>query len=413
LILMATRTYRAEAFLNAAAHIGLGVTVGTEREQVLAELTPGATLALDFRRPGRARRQIVEFARRYPLAAVVGVDDDTTILAAMAAEALGLLYNSVDSVKAAHYKDVMRLVLSETDLNTPEFRVVGIDEDPSVIADRLSYPCVVKPLALSASRGVIRANDPAELVAAFREVLEIVREADLPPDDQAARQIMIESYIPGHEVALEGLLRNGELAVLALFDKPDPLEGPYFEETIYLTPSRLSAEAQAAIVECAARATAALGLRQGPVHVELRLNEAGPWIIEAAPRSIGGLCSKVLRFGEGLSLEELILRQAAGLDIPSLERERQPAGVMMVPIPRGGVLLSVHGLTEARAVPGIEEITIGIRPGQEVTPLPRGTRYLGFIFAGGHSPEVVEAALREAHGKLRFEISDFRTQTAD
>jgi biotin carboxylase len=406
LILMATRTYRAEAFMKATARLGVDVTVGTERKQPLADFTPGATVALDLDRPRLAQQQIVEFAERYPMDAVVGVDDDTTVLAALAAEALGLPHNSVESVKATHYKDVMRLILSETkDLLSPRFELVSIDEDPRVIAKRVPYPCVVKPLSLSASRGVIRADNPEQFVAALGEVVEILGEASLSPDDPASRQVLVESFIQGREFALEGLLIDGMLTVLALFDKPDPLDGPYFEETIYVTPSRLPAEAQQAIAESTATAAAALGLREGPIHAEVRLNEQGPWIVEVAARSVGGLCSNTLRFGSpDLSLEEIILRQATRLEIVSLQRERQPTGVMMIPIPCGGILRSVQGLAEAKAVPGVEDVTISIPRGQTVVPLPRGTQYLGFIFARAETPEAVEAALREAHRRLEFKI---------
>jgi biotin carboxylase len=406
LILMATRTYRAAAFMQAAARLGVEVTVGTEREQPLVDFTPGATVALDLDRPRRAQQQIVEFAERFRIDAVVGVDDDTTVLAALAAEALGLPHNSVESVKATHYKDVMRLILSEADnVLSPWFELVSIDEDPAVVARRVPYPCVVKPLSLSASRGVTRADNPQQLGAAIREVIEILGEATLSPEDPASRQVLIESFIHGREFALEGLMIDGQLIVLALFDKPDPLDGPYFEETIYITPSRLPAEAQQAIARSTASAAAALGLREGPVHAEVRLNEQGPWIVEVAARSVGGLCSNALRFGTAdVSLEEIILRQAVRLEIASLQRERQPAGVMMIPIPRGGILRDVRGLAEAKAVPGVEDVAISIPRGHAVVPLPRGSQYLGFIFSRAETPEAVEAALREAHRRLKFTI---------
>jgi hypothetical protein len=242
-------------------------------------------------------------------------------------------------------------------------------------------------------------------VAAFRRVEAILRRPEVAAQGGAlAKQILVEGYIPGVEVALEGLLTKGELRVLALFDKPEPLEGPFFEETIYVTPSRLPAPVQESIMACTAEAVAALGLKHGPVHAELRVNEEGPWILEIAPRSIGGLCSRALRFGEGISLEELILRHAMGLEVDSIIRERQAAGVMMIPIPRAGVLREVRGREEARTVPGVEEIRLRIPVGQEVVPLPEGGRYLGFIFARDETPECVEAALREAHSRLTFLI---------
>ena len=405
LLVMRTRTYRAKAFVQAAERAGVNVTVATEREQPLSELTAGATIALDFGHEQRARAQIQSFAEAYPVDAVVGVDDDTTILAAQLAETLHLPHNPVEAVKAARYKDVMRLALGEAEgVLSPAFWVFAMAEDPTRLAARVSYPCVLKPLSLSASRGVIRASDPAEFIAAFREIAAILHEAALDEDDPGANQLLVEEFIPGVEVALEGLLIDGELTTLALFDKPDPLNGPYFEETLYVTPSQLPRETQVCISEATQRAAAALGLRSGSVHAELRLNERGAWIVEVAARSIGGLCSSTLRFGAETSLEEIILRQAARLDLTSLEREQQPAGVMMIPIPASGILSQVRGLAEAQSVPGIDEVTISIPCGEQIEAPPRAGRYLGFIFAHADTPEAVEHALREAHRRLAFDI---------
>ena len=227
----------------------------------------------------------------------------------------------------------------------------------------------------------------------------------------ASRSILVEEFVPGPEVALEGLLVAGQLQVLALFDKPDPLDGPYFEETIYVTPSRLPADAQRAVAACAERAAAALGLREGPVHAELRVNSRGPWLIELAARPIGGRCSRALRFeirergkgkGETFSLEEIVIRHALGMELPVLERERQASGVMMIPVPGAGVLREVRGVDAARAVPLVEEVAIVAHPGQVLVPWPEGARYPGFIFARGASPEAVETALRAAHRQLQF-----------
>jgi biotin carboxylase len=287
---------------------------------------------------------------------------------------------------------------------TPAYTRFTVTDDPAAAAGRVAYPCVLKPTVLAASRGVIRADTPAEFVAAFGRIRAILATPEVAALGEGAAEILVEGFVPGPEVALEGLLQSGALRVLALFDKPDPLDGPFFEETIYVTPSRLPAAVQAAIAETSARAAAALGLREGPIHAELRVNEAGVWLIELAARSIGGLCSRTLRFGTGMSLEEIILRHALGLDIATLERERPAAGVMMIPIPRPGVLGEVRGQEAAEAVPGIEAVAITAHRGQELVPLPEGSRYLGFIFARGDRPEQVEAALREAHRRLEFEI---------
>ncbi|MEK6710247.1 MAG: ATP-grasp domain-containing protein [Nitrospinota bacterium] len=405
LLLMTTATYRAKAFLEAAARLGVRAAVGTDRPDVLGKLNPGGSLALDFLQPEGQVEAIAAFAEQYPLDAVVPIDDDTVILGALAARKLGLPFHPPEAARATRSKYQLRQVLSEEGLPAPAFRLLSIEEDPAKLARAVSYPCVLKPTFLSASRGVIRANDEAEFQAAFRRVAAILREpATAGRGGAEAGMILAEDYIAGAEVALEGLMIRGELHALALFDKPDPLEGPFFEETIYVTPSRLPRERQEEILRQAGRAARALGLREGPVHAEFRLNERGVWPLDIAGRSIGGRCSEALSFGEGLPLEVLILCQALGVAPPSLEREGRASGVMMIPIPAAGVLRGVEGKEEALAVPGVTGVEIAIHPGGWVVPLPEGEKYLGFLFAKGGTPAEAEAALREAHRRLRFRI---------
>jgi biotin carboxylase len=312
----------------------------------------------------------------------------------------------VEAVAAARNKYRMRQVLAEAGIPCPRFERFSIHHDPADVARLVSYPCVIKPLTLSASRGVIRADDAAQFVAAFHRLVAILRRPEVAIlAGRSAQELLVESFIPGAEVALEGLLTDGKLRVLALFDKPDALDGPFFEETIYVTPSRFPRAVQEAIAACVANAATALGLRQGPVHAELRVNDQGSWMLEIAPRSIGGLCSRTLRFDSGMSLEELILRHALRLDVEAFERERQAAGVMMIPIPQAGTLRQVLGQEEAKRVAGVEDLRLTIPLGQEVVPVPEGSKYLGFLFARGETPDAVEVALREAHRRLTFIIT--------
>ena len=406
LLLMTTTTYRASAFLEGARALGVAVVVGSDQAQALAALHPEGHLTLDFGDERGATREIVAFAGRTPLDAVIAADDDGAILAAAAADALGLAHAPVAAVAASRSKLATREAFARAGLPTPRFQRFSIADDPEEVARSVAYPCVLKPLFLAASRGVVRANDEAELVSAFRRVAALLRRPGLAAEGgEDARSLLIEDYIPGIEVAVEGLVTAGRLRVLALFDKPDPLEGPFFEETIYVTPSRLPAARREAIAATVQRAIDSLGLSHGPIHAELRLDDRGVWPLEIAPRSIGGLCSRALRFGGGVSLEELILRHALGMGAEGLEREPSAAGVMMIPIPRAGILRAVGGIQEARGVPGIEDLRVTIPVGQEVVPLPEGNRYLGFLFARAESPERVESALRDAHRRLTFEIA--------
>jgi biotin carboxylase len=405
MLLVPTSSYRAPDFMEAASQLDVQVVVASDRRQTLEAVVPGRTLAVDFSSPEHGAGQIVAFADRYPLETIVPVDDAGTVLAARAAELLDLPHNPVDAVRATRAKPLLRGRLAAAGVPSPPYRLVPLDADPRSVADELPYPCVVKPLSLSGSRGVIRANRPDEFCAALARIRALLEQPEVAGEcEGVARAVLVEGYIPGDEVALEGLLTDGRLEVLALFDKPDPLVGPFFEETIYVTPSRLPAATQRLIAATAEHAAAALGLRNGPLHAELRINDEGAWPVDIAARSIGGLCSRTLSFGTGMSLEELILRHALGFEIPSTNREASASGVMMIPIPARGVLRDVHGVSEAEAVPGIVDVTISILRGQPVVPLPEGSEYLGFIFARGDSPEFVEQALRRAHVKLRFDI---------
>jgi biotin carboxylase len=404
LLLLPTTTYRTQAFLDAARKLGVEIVCASERPNVFEERAPDNLLTLDFGDPAGAAAEIAELHRTRPLRAVVAVDDTTTVVASAIAARLGLKANSVASAAAARDKLEMRRRLRAAAVPQPRYWPVALEDDPARAARQVVLPCVLKPLSLSASRGVIRADDVAQFVDAFHRIAAILRRDDVAVTGDAARLLLAEEFVPGGEVALEGLLCDGDLRTLAVFDKPDPLDGPFFEETIYVTPSRLPDGEQKRIADVTAAACAALGLTEGPVHAELRVNERGPWILEVAARSIGGLCSRTLRFGTGMSLEELILRRALGWPIASMERDARAAGVMMIPIPGAGRLWGVRGQGDAEQVACIEEVAITAHLDQELMPLPEGWQYLGFIFARGATPAEVEHALRVAHAKLTFDI---------
>ncbi|RIK36520.1 MAG: phosphoribosylglycinamide synthetase [Chloroflexi bacterium] len=400
LLLLTARSYRGEAFAQAAQRLGVEVVPVVDMQAPLAEHW-GYRLGVDFNRPAAAIQRIVDDAAQRPVSAILAVDDSGVVLAAAAAQRLGLPHNNPDAARAARDKFAMRTLMAAAGVPCPVFRRFAFDDDPAAVARQVDYPCVVKPLNLNGSRGVMRADSPAEFIPAVARLARILAQE---PPGAARTHYLVEDFIPGREVALEGLLDQGKLTVLALFDKPDPLDGPFFEETIYVTPSRLPAAVQAAIADCAGRAAHALGLRMGPVHAELRVNDQGPWMLEVAGRSIGGLCGQTLRFDADQSLEELILRQACGLPIPSTQRAGRASGVMMIPIPQAGILAGVDGVDAARAVPGIEEVTITARLHYPLVPLPEGDSYLGFIFARAERPGEVETALRAAHACLRFTV---------
>ncbi|HET9708607.1 MAG TPA: ATP-grasp domain-containing protein [Gemmatimonadales bacterium] len=401
---MPTTTYRTTAFVEAARRLQVDLTVASEQPSTFEHARPDALLTLDFHDPDRAVQQARVFDTRFRLDAALGVDDDTVVIATAINRGLGRPTNPIAAVQAARDKLLQRTLLGGAGVPVPRFGLETLAQDLETAAQRASYPCVVKPLRLSASRGVIRAGDPGEFVAAVHR-LGAILESTCDPQDRRALEYLVEDFIPGHEVALEGLLVDGQLQVLALFDKPDPLDGPYFEETIYVTPSRHPAKVQTALVECGQAAARALGLREGPIHAELRFNEQGPWLIELAARPIGGRCSAVLHFGDGsISLEEIVLRHALGMPLPSLDREPGAAAVMMIPVPGAGFLEDFSGVDDAKRVPGVDDVVITAHRGETLVPWPEGFRYPGFIFARGATPDLAERAVREAHHRLHFVI---------
>lgn len=399
LLLTTAHSYRNEAFQQAAEKLQVTVVLGVNMAPALAASWRGG-LGLDLGSPPAAAAQIVSYARSQPLAAVLAVDDSGVVVAAEAAAALGLPHNDPQAAVAARDKQVMRTLMAAAGVPCPWFRCFSTGDDLPGLAAAVPYPCVVKPLSLNGSRGVIRADDPAGLQHAVQRLARILAQEYGP----GPQPFLVEAFIPGVEVALEGMLEDGQLTVLALFDKPDPLDGPFFEETLYVTPSRLPPTVQTQIAACAGQAARAIGLQRGPVHAELRVNAEGPWMLEIAGRSIGGLCSHTLRFDLDMSLEEMILRQACGLPWQPAGQAAQASGVMMIPIPSAGILVGVEGVAAAQAVPGIEGVEITTPLHHALTPLPEGDSYLGFIFARGSSPAAVENALRAAHACLQFSI---------
>jgi biotin carboxylase len=396
LLILPTATYRAPDFLDAAAKLGVEVVVGSEHRQAMSDSMGDRAVTLTLSQPERAADQIERLAKRTPLDAIVAVDDGGTRAAAAAAKRLGLKGNAPEAVAKARDKAKMRRAFDEAGIPQPAWALSSHGDGG---ANAVGFPCVLKPLTRSGSQGVIRANTPGEAEAAAARIRTILGDDEAP--------LLAERFAEGEEVAVEGLLQAGELQTLAIFDKPDPLDGPYFEETIYVTPSRKPHESQREIERLTAQAAAALGLTEGPIHAELRLGPPAR-VLELAARSIGGLCGRSLRFGLGVSLEELILRHALGLPLDHIRREDLASGVMMLPIREHGVLQAVHGQEEARQTPHIAGLEISIAPGRSLTPLPEGDRYLGFMFAKAGTPEEVEQALRSAFARLRVEVSPAR-----
>ena len=392
--------YQTREFDEAAKRLGVELMLATDRCHLLDD--PWRDRAIPVKFDQELAASAAQVAQRFD--AVVAVGDRPAELAAHVAARQGLRFHPPAAAHAARNKFLTRQRFAEAGLLAPRYARVPLDQSAPAQAQ---FPCVLKPLGLSASRGVIRADNEAEFQAAFARIRRLLNRPDIRRlHDEADRYIQIEEYIPGQEFAVEGVVRGGRLQQLAIFDKPDPLAGPFFEESIYVTPSRAPAAAQDALLDATQRAVAALGLTDGPVHAEFRYNERGPWPLELAARPIGGLCARALRFGpHAMPLEELLLRHALGEEIRDARLTGDASGVMMIPIARRGIFQSVDGMAEAQAVPFVTGVEITAKQGQLFEPLPEGGSYVGFIFARGELAAEVEQALRAAHARLRFEFS--------
>lgn len=405
--------YQTRSLDEAARKLAVDIVFVTDRCHQLDDPWGDRAIAVHFESPDAAAYAVLEAVRAnaQPVDGILTFGDRPAVAAAYVARGLALAYNHPAAVQACRSKLRTREVLRDAGLPGPWFRTVALHPPPEPALLGISYPCVLKPMSLSASQGVIRANTREEFVAAAERIRKLLASPEILATREAnLDQVIVEGYIPGREVALEGLLTDGQLRVLTIFDKPDPLEGPYFEETIYVTPSRLPESQLRGVERCALDAVRALGLTQGPIHAEFRINEHGVWPLEVAPRPIGGLCARALRFqhlddGGLIGLEELLLRHALHLPGADWPRESEASGVMMIPVPRSGILEKVDGDDQARAIVGISELQITARLHDHIAAWPEGSTYLGFLFSQAQSPEEAESALRAAHAKLRFTIS--------
>jgi hypothetical protein len=411
LLFTAKLGYQTRSFEQAARKLNVRLTYVTDRCHQLEDPWGDRAIPVHFETPDTAADAVIEALKGQDVDGVLALGDRPVVAAAYVARGLGLTGNHPAAVLACRNKLRMREIFRDAGLRVPWFRKVPLHPIPEPALLGMSYPCVLKPLALSASQGVVRANNREE----FRAAAERVRRLLDFPEIRASREphldhLIVEGYIPGREVAVEGLLSEGILRVLAVFDKPDPLEGPYFEETIYVTPSRLIGSQQLAIENCARDSARALGLSHGPIHAEFRINDQGVWPLEVAPRPIGGLCGRALRFSlngqdEPIELEEVLLRHALELSGADVPREDAASGVMMIPVPKSGILEGVSGEEAARSTTGITELLITARLHDYIAAWPEGSSYLGFLFGRGNDPQEVECAIRAAHQKLVFTIT--------
>lgn len=399
LIIAPPGSYRLSPYLKAAKNLGLIPQIAsTSQLSVLPSSSEG--LHLDLHQSEQALEKILHAATQTPFAGILGSDDLTIELASKAAARLGLPHNPPSATQFTHRKDLARAFLYDAGLNIPWHTKIHINDDLTSLD--LPYPVVIKPLNLSASRGVIRADSLSELKQAIDKVGTVIQDTY---DTEAKEHVLIEQYIDGVEIALEGLLHNNELTTLAVFDKPEPLTGPYFEETYYITPSRLADDVLLLCQQQVLKACQSYGLVTGPIHAELRIDKNNqPWILEVAARTIGGDCSQSLKPSAKHSLEELVISYAIGEPITP-EPQQHSSGVLMIPVPKPGILKRVEGLTEANKVEHVTSLTIDIPTGNEVQCLPEASSYLGFIFAEAETPDEVERALRSAHEKLKFVIN--------
>jgi len=408
LLLATTTGYQTRMFAEAAARLDVELVYATDRCDQLEDPWRDHAIPVRFHEEGRSVDNILKQLEQRPVDAVIAVGDRPTVMAAYLCRLLGLPGHPPEAAAAARDKRLTREKLKAAGLPSPSSFTVAVGADVTRILERVSFPAVVKPTVLSGSRGVIRADDRLSFATAFDRVRRLLASPEVRElRDPEADVVQVEDYIPGSEFAIEGLLETGRFRALAIFDKPDPLDGPFFEETIYLTPSRVNPATQRQMADAVALAARTLGLYHGPIHAECRISSRGIFILEVAARPIGGMCARALRFereGAVISFEEFLLRHALGESMAAWKRESSASAVMMIPIPRSGVFRKVDGLETASHVPHVEQIQITAKPDQQLFSLPEGSSYLGFIFARAESPAFAERAVREAHARLRFTI---------
>ncbi|MBS1256004.1 MAG: Alanine--anticapsin ligase [Deltaproteobacteria bacterium] len=407
ILIIPSASYRSNAFMNAADKLDLKILVVTDNSQVFSDQFPDNIITMNFDHWTEKLDEISEWSDRFNLMAVIGVDEESILLAAIFSQYLGIEHNSIESVMRTKNKLLMRFELKKARMNCPWFRSFSIEKLPDDIIEEINFPCVIKPTFLSASQGVLRVNNEQEFKEGFQILTDLLSQKKIKKrGGEEANYIMVEEYIPGNEVSIEGIVSQGKLKILAIFDKPEPLEGPTFEETIFVTPTTLSGSMQSSLYETAQQAMETLGIVKGPVHIEVRINSNGNYILECASRSIGGMCSKILEFQGGMSLEELILRSSLGRNIEKSNLSDTAKGVMMMPIKNSGKLKEMRGVEEAISVDGITDLQITIKPGEMLDPLPKGDRYLGFLFAEGKNQEMVIKDLKNAWSKIEVVTED-------
>ena len=400
LIIAPHSSYRSPSFLDAAAKLGVEPLFASEGSHSIVNAYAQG-LRIDLGDSAGSLRTIVKEATRSPIHGVIGTDDATTELAALVAAHLKLPHNPPSAVRIARRKDLARKALTHFELPVPGYRCIDLRQSLVAQSDRVKFPCVLKPLALSASRGVIRVDNQQQFLDACTRIRRLLQRERADECDM----LLAEDFIPGFEVAVEGMLSRGRLEVLTVFDKPDPLDGPYFEESYYITPSRLAEQVLREIKSRTHEACVAYGLCEGPIHAECRINDSGVWVLEVAARTIGGRCAQLLEFGTGQSLEELVMAHALGQTRVVTTPQKGGAGVLMIPIPTAGILRRVEGIVAAECTRYVEEVCILARTGYELVPWPEGSSYLGFIFARAPTPRLAEAALRQAHSCLNFVVA--------
>ena len=393
-------SYRIAPYIKAAKKLGLEVTIASQgKHSLVSEVANG--VHIDFNNAATSIEQILQEHKNRPFNGILGSDDQTVELAALIAETLNLPHNPPEAAKYSHRKDLARAQLALAGCPVPIHCLLDLTLPLDRQIKGLPWPCVLKPVNMSASRGVIRVNNEGEFLNACERLRPILATA---VDEFEQNHLLIEDYIGGVEIAYEGYLVNGELNTVTIFDKPDPLTGPYFAETIYVTPSALDDAIQLSVKDVIQRACTAYGLRTGAIHAECRIDSNNTvWILEIASRTIGGDCGQMLA-NDNFSVEELAISLAINHPIET-DIPEQARGVMMIPIEEKGLLKRVEGLLEARKIAHIEKVDIVIREGHELTPLPEGNQYLGYIFASADTPEAVTDALRQAHAQLKFVVA--------
>ncbi len=380
LLVIPENSYKSNDFVVAAEKLGIDFLIITDSEQVSSKFSDTVIInKFDAELNKNNLKKLKDVTHVLP------VDHSALKFSGYLVDLLEVKGNKLESINLSMNKYESRKIFNSLlDIKVNNEIIKNIDDVNTFI--NKNGTSVLKPIYGTASKSVLKINNVEKNKEQIEKLMQDCFDQDL----------VIEEYIDGKEYALEGTIINSELKKIVIFDKPVEYKHPYFEESIYITPSELSSEAEKRVVSIVDKACKKIGLEDGPVHVEFKINENQIFIIEINPRMIGGLCSRCLSFGLfKVSLEEIILHAFMNNELKNIELLNNYVGVLMIPTPKSGKFISINK-EELENIPNISNVEITVPEGSDLLEPPYGDKYLGFAFSQGIDKKTVNESLLTA-----------------